>query len=158
MFFNFFATAVPTIPHRKRVPVRRAFTLIEMMVVLVLIGMLAAMVGVNVRHYLIKGKVGAAKVDIASIEHALATFYGEYGRYPTNEEGMTILTKKTDKVPEPLLNKTPQDPWSHPYQYLCPGRHGEPYEVICYGADGREGGTGADADLSSADDTHAVTP
>jgi general secretion pathway protein G len=96
---------------------------------------------------LIKGRQNAAKAEIATIEQALNTFYTEYGRYPSNEEGLDILTKKTDKFPEPLLTRQPVDPWSPPYQYLCPGRGGQAYEVICFGADGREGGEGGDADI-----------
>ena len=137
---------------------RAGFTLIEIMVVLVLLGLLATVVTVNVRHYMIKGKVGAARIDMSAIEHALSTFYSEYGRYPTNEEGLAVLTTPTAKVPEPLLTKMPVDPWGHPYLYFCPGRNGEPYEVVCYGADGREGGTGADADLSTSDASRQESP
>ena len=90
----------------------------------------------------------AAKQEIATIILALETFYAIYGRYPTNEEGLAILTRSTDKLPEKLLEGEPIDPWSQPYQYNSPGANG-PYEVVCYGADGREGGEGADADVRS---------
>src|SRR5207247_1646393 len=81
--------------------------------------------------------------EIATICTALETFYTAYGRYPSNDEGLSILTKKTEKFPDPLLAQVPVDPWSRAYVYIQPGR-GHAYEVICLGADGREGGEGAD--------------
>lgn len=129
----------------------RGFTLMEMMVVLVLIGLLAAVVAINVRSYLVKGRQTAARADIAVIEQALATFYAEYGRYPNTQEGLEVLVRPTERLPDPPLLKFPRDPWGRPYVYTAPGRTG-PYEVICYGADGRERGEGADADITSAAD------
>lgn len=124
------------------------FTLLEMMVVLVLIGLLAGMVSLSTRHFLIKGKQNAARAEIATVGQALETFYATYGRYPSNEEGLSILHRKTDQLPVPLLVQMPTDPWARPYQYNMPGRT-EAYEVICFGADGREGGSGADMDIVS---------
>jgi len=134
---------------RRRNLARRAFSLVEIMIVIVIIGLLAGIVTVNVRSYLMKARQSTAKAEIATIVQALSTFYATYGRYPTNEEGLEILAKPTDKNPEPLLEGTLLDPWGHPYQYVSPGS-GVPFEVISYGADGREGGEGADADISSA--------
>ena len=122
----------------------------EIMIVIVIMGILATAVTVNVRNYLTKAKQNAARQDIAVIVGALDRFWAEYSRYPTNEEGLAILTKPTEKMPEPPLTKIPMDPWGHPYQYNCPGSS-TPYEVICLGGDGREGGEGADADISSND-------
>src|SRR5947208_3244073 len=122
---------------------RVGFTLLEMMFVFVLIGILATLVTVNVRYYLLKGKQNAARAEISSICQALETFYGVNGRYPDNSEGLAILTQKSEKSPEPILKQLPTDPWAHPYQYNQPGREG-PYEVICFGADGKSGGSGAD--------------
>jgi general secretion pathway protein G len=121
-----------------------------MMVVLVLIGLLAGLVTVSVRHYLVTGKQQAARAQIASLKTAAETFYSVYGRYPTNDEGLDILTQRTDQLPEPLLagRTVPNDPWGRPYQYNSPGRE-EPYEIISYGADGRQGGEGGDADVES---------
>jgi general secretion pathway protein G len=130
---------------------RTGFTLLEIMVVLVLIGMLAAMVTINVRNHLIKGKQMAAKAEIKTICSALESFYSFEGRYPTNEEGLSALTQKTDKIPEPLLNQNPIDPWGRPYQYNQPGHNNSPYDVESLGADGRSGGTGEDADIVSWD-------
>jgi general secretion pathway protein G len=133
---------------RRRRP--KAFSLAELMVVIVIIGLLAGMVTVNVRAYLIRAKQNTAKRELATIVQALNTFYTTYDRYPTNEEGLAVLTKPTEKITEALLEGQPTDPWGKPYQYNSPGANG-PFEVICYGADGREGGEGADADINSND-------
>jgi general secretion pathway protein G len=125
------------------------FTLIELTAVLALMAILAGIVTMNVRHYLIKGKQDAARAEIATISDAIEAFYTAEGRYPTNQEGLAVLSKPADAGAEPLLKHAPIDPWGHPYQYNCPGRNNEPYEVICFGADGREGGEGADADIYS---------
>lgn len=132
---------------------RKAFTLAEVMVVLVIIGLLAGVIGVNVRSYLVKGRQKAAKVDISRLSEALESFYALTGRYPTNDEGLEILTKPSEKMPEPPLkaNQKLTDPWGNPYQYNCPGEASNPYEVISYGADGREGGEGGDSDIFSWD-------
>jgi len=127
----------------------RGFSLVEIMIVIVIMGLLAGVVAVNVRSYLIKAKQNAARQDIAVIDHALDTFWSEYGRFPTQEEGLAILAKPTDKFPEPLLKDVPIDPWGRPYVYVPPTGNG-PYDVICLGADGKEGGTGQDADISSS--------
>jgi general secretion pathway protein G len=128
---------------------KRGFTLIELTAVLALMAILAGIVTINVRHYLIKGKQNAARAEIATICDAVEAFYTAEGRYPTNQEGLAVLAARSDAGTEPLLKQMPVDPWGHPYQYNCPGRNGEPYEVICFGADGREGGDGADADIYS---------
>ena len=127
---------------------RHGFTLIELMVVIVLIGLLAGVATVATRNYLISGKQAVAKMEISNICQAIDTFYAAYDRYPSNDEGLAILTRPSAKFVEGLLNKMPQDPWGHPYEYIQPGRN-VAYEVICYGADGREGGEGADQDIYS---------
>jgi len=128
------------------------FSLIEIMVVLVIIGLLAGVVSVNVRNYLITAKQNTARMEIATISDALEAFYTAHDRYPTNEEGLAVLTTATDRLSEPLLDQRPIDPWNRPYQYNQPGRQG-PYEVMSLGADGREGGEpgSADADIGSWD-------
>lgn len=128
---------------------RRAFSLIEFTVVLALIGLLAGIVTVNVRHHMVRGKQNAARGTMSSIATALESYYTIYGRYPTTDEGLAVLTQKTDEVPEPLLPRIPNDPWGRPYDYVQPGRE-QPYDVICLGADGRDGGTGADLDIFSS--------
>lgn len=127
----------------------RGFSLIEMTAVLALMAVLAGIVTVNVRHHLIKGKQNAARAEIATVCDALEAFYAAYGRYPTTDEGLGVLCRKGEKLPEPLLKQMPTDPWGHAYQYNRPGRNGEPYDVVCFGADGREGGEGVDADIYS---------
>ena len=132
----------------KRRPGPRGFSLVEIMIVIVIIGLLAGVVTINVRSYLTKAKQNTARQEIATVVHALSAFYATYGRYPTNEEGLGILKTASEKIPEPLLEGKLTDPWGQPYQYNAPGSNG-PFEVICYGADGREGGDGVDADISS---------
>lgn len=124
------------------------FTLIELMVVIVIIGLVAGTVTVGVRSYLIRGKQNVAKMEIAKITQAIESFYLEQDRIPTNEEGLEILTQTSEAFPEPLLSTLPSDPWGNPYEYLETGSS-PAYEVVCYGADGREGGDGADEDISS---------
>lgn len=132
----------------KRLRLIRGFTLIELMVVIVIIGLIAGTVTVGVRSYLIRGKQNVAKMEISKITQAIETFYLQYDRIPTNEEGLEILTQTSDELPEPLLASLPSDPWGNPYEYLETGSS-PAYQVICYGADGRQGGDGADEDISS---------
>lgn len=115
------------------------FSLIEVMAALVILGLLAGLVGINVRGYLSRAKRDAAKADLATISQALEAFYTLTDRYPTNQEGLAALSNPSDRMPEPLLSKLPLDPWGGAYQYLSPGRNG-PYEVFTLGSDGREGG------------------
>ncbi len=131
-------------------PFRGGFSLIEIMVVLVIIGLLAGVVTLNVRGYLAKAKQNTARMEIATLSNALESYYTSTDRYPTNEEGLEVLTKKSDWQPEPLIKQVPVDPWGRGYFYNNPGKS-EPYEVISLGADGREGGEGADADIVSSD-------
>jgi len=124
------------------------FTLVELMVVIVIMGLLASLVTINVRGHLIKARQTAAKQEISAIMQALEIFYATYGRYPTNEEGLAVLTQPSDKLPEKILEGDTVDPWGNVYRYACPGVN-RAYDIISYGADGREGGSGADADVRS---------
>jgi general secretion pathway protein G len=130
---------------------RRAFTLLEVLMVLVIMGMVAGLVTVNVHSRMMLAKQNMAKTEIASVVDALESFHLIYGKYPSNDEGLAILTQATAKCPEPLLHANLADPWGHPYEYTCPGQQGRAYEVVCLGADGVEGGSGADADIVSWD-------
>ena len=127
---------------------RRGFSLVELIVVMVILGMLAGLVAVRTRGYLISSKQNAAKAEIANIVKAIETFYADQSRYPTTDEGIEILVQGTDTWPDGFLNKLPRDPWKNPYEYVSPGST-EPYEVICLGADGREGGEGENSDFTS---------
>ncbi len=135
---------------RRRESKHGAFTLVELMVVIVIIGLLAGAVALGTRSYLISGKQAVAKLEISRICQALDTYYATYDRYPSNDEGIAILAQPSEKFPSRLLSKVPVDPWGHSYEYVQPGRDSA-YEVLSFGADGREGGTGADKDISSTE-------
>jgi len=126
----------------------KAFSMVELMVVLAIIGLLAGVVTLGVQPYLVKAKQTTARREIATICSALESFNIEFGRFPTTEEGLDILRKPNERFTAPLLTENPIDPWGHRYEYNQPGPDG-PYEVVCYGADGREGGSGPDADIVS---------
>jgi general secretion pathway protein G len=122
------------------------------MIVIVIIGLLAGAATINVRRYLTTAKQNIARQDLKVIGAAIDTFWAERGRYPTNDEGLRILVQPEGGA-EPLLTGTEdglRDPWGQEYVYNCPASgSSHPYEVICYGANGREGGDGADEDIVS---------
>ncbi|WP_182866108.1 type II secretion system major pseudopilin GspG [Stieleria mannarensis] len=124
----------------------RGFSLVELIVVMVILGMLAGLVAVRTRGYLINSRKNAVKAEIATILGALETFRIDQGRYPTEDEGLEVLREETETWPEGFLTKVPVDPWKNPYLYFVSE---EGVEVISLGADGREGGEGEDADFSS---------
>ena len=134
---------------------RRAlgFTLIEIMVVLVIIGVLAALIAPKVLENVDKAKITAAQADISNLMNALKMYKLDNGRYPTSDQGLQELVAKptTGTVPgnwRSYLDKLPNDPWQNPYQYANPGVHGE-IDVFSFGADGQPGGEGDDADIGS---------
>ena len=138
--------------HRRSLARRRhAFSLVELIAVIVILSMLAGLVAFKTRSYLVTSKQSSAKVDIRKVCEALETFYAMNDRYPTSDEGLEILVTGTERMPDGIIEKLPLDPWRVPYQYNMPGKNG-PYDVICLGADGSEGGTGANQDLSNHDD------
>jgi general secretion pathway protein G len=122
---------------------RPGFTLIEVMIVIVIIGLMAGIVTFATGSYLDKAKHQRVRADLSVYSGAVDAFYLDQGRYPDNREGLKIL------VPQ-FIKQLNNDPWGRPYQYLQPGKRG-PYDIISYGADGREGGTGKDADISNWD-------
>lgn len=132
------------------------FTLIELLIVMVIIGMLAALVGPRLFGQLEGSKVKAAKAQIEMISTALDAYRLDMGAYPTTEQGLGILWDKpaTDAAGVanwrgPYLRKAiPADPWGNPYQYRAPGQKGE-FDLLSFGRDGREGGEGEDADVVS---------
>ena len=138
-----------------RVRAQRGFTLLEIMVVVVILGILAALVVPKIISRPDEARVIAAKQDIASLMQALKLYRLDNQRYPTTEQGLQALTIKPTVAPIPLNWKTggyverlPKDPWGNPYQYLSPGVRGE-IDVFSYGADGAPGGEGNDADVGS---------
>jgi general secretion pathway protein G len=125
------------------------FTLVELLVVLVILGLLAALVGPQLFPKLGKGKQSAAKAQIELLEQALDQFRLDVGRYPSTQEGLTALVTNPgiEKWEGPYLKKgLPNDPWGRPYIYTCPGSHGE-YDIVSYGRDGQPGGEGEDKDV-----------
>jgi general secretion pathway protein G len=136
-----------------RQSVQRGFTLIELMVVLVIIGILAALIVPNVLDRADDARVTAAKTDINNIVQALKLYRLDNQRYPSSEQGLLALVSKptTGAIPgnwKPYLEKLPNDPWGRPYQYLNPGVKGE-IDVMSFGADGQAGGEGKNADVGS---------
>lgn len=131
------------------------FTLIEVMVVVVILGILAALVVPKLINRADDARVMAAKQDVAALTQALKLYKLDNQRYPTTEQGLqALITKPTSGPPANgwktggYLDKLPQDPWGHPYQLLSPGIHGE-IDVLSFGADGQAGGSGNDADIGS---------
>ncbi|KQP48590.1 type II secretion system protein GspG [Pseudorhodoferax sp. Leaf274] len=138
---------------RSRRRIQAGFTLIELMVVLVIIGVLAALIVPNVLDRADDARATAAKTDVTNLMQALRMYRLDNQRYPTGEQGLQALLTKptTNPVPlnwKPYLEKLPNDPWGRPYQYLNPGVKGE-IDVMSFGADGQPGGEGKDADIGS---------
>jgi general secretion pathway protein G len=141
----------------KRARARRrdqgGFTLVEMLVVITIIGLIMGLVGPRVLNYLSESKVKSARIQIQSFASALDLFYLDAGRYPSSAEGLAALVRPTGGVAAwngPYLkgNSVPNDPWGKPYVYRSPGEHGA-YDLVSFGADGQEGGTGTAADITS---------
>src|SRR3954464_11577581 len=135
--------------------VRRSagFTLVEVMVVVVILGVLAVLIVPRVVGRTDEARQAAAKHDIATIMQSLKLYRLDNGRYPTNDQGLQALVTTPTSAPapsnwKPYLDKLPKDPWGNTYQYLSPGVHGE-VEGCSLGADGQPGGTGADLDIGS---------
>jgi general secretion pathway protein G len=131
------------------------FTLIELMVVLVIIGVLATLIAPRVLGRADEARVTKAKQDIASLTSALKMYRLDNQRYPSTEQGLQALAAKPTSEPIPsnwkqYIDKLPNDPWGKPYQLLSPGVKGE-IDVFTFGADGQSGGSGFDADIGSWD-------
>lgn len=148
-----------TLSFRPALPriVQRGFTLIEIMVVVVIMGILAALVVPKLMGRADDARITAAKQDIATLMSALKLYKLDNQRYPTTEQGLQALIAKPTTGPAAngwktggYVDKLPKDPWGNPYQYLSPGVKGE-VDVFSYGADGQPGGTGNDADIGSWD-------
>ena len=121
------------------------FTLVELMVVILIIGLLATVVIINVMPATDKAASTKARADIATLEQSVEMYRLNNLSYPSGEDGLQTLVR------ERLVKRLPKDPWGNPYRYAAPGRDGRDFEIYSYGADGREGGEGKDADIGNWD-------
>lgn len=133
----------------------KGFTLIEVMVVVVILGILAAIVVPRIMDRPDEARIAKARNDIRTLEQALNLYRLDNFHYPTTEQGLRALVERPTTAPEPrnwraggYLDRLPMDPWGNPYEYAHPGRHGD-IDIYSLGADGRPGGEGADADIGN---------
>ncbi|MBY6348208.1 type II secretion system protein GspG [Providencia rettgeri] len=134
---------------------QQGFSLIEVMVVVVIMGIMAALVVPSLMDRPDQARAVAARQDIAALTQALKLYRLDNGRYPSTAQGLSALHQRPAQPPEPrnwrpYMDRLPSDPWGNPYQYLQPGVHGE-IDVFSLGADGQAGGSGSDADIGNWD-------
>ncbi len=136
---------------------QRGFTLIEIMVVMVILGLLVAVVAPNIMGRSDQAKVTIAKTQMSNIANALDLYRLDNSHYPSTQQGLEALVSRPSGSPEPsnwnpdgYLKSVPEDPWGNQYQYMSPGAEGA-YDLYSYGADGQEGGDGDAADISVHD-------
>ena len=141
--------------HTRRSAWEGGFTLIEIMVVVVIIGLLAAVIVPQVVDKVDQARVAKAKQDITSLETALTMYRLDNSRYPTTDQGLSALsTQPTDPSirhwrPGGYIKRISKDPWGNDYQYVYPGTHGQEYDLYSLGADNQPGGEGTDADVGN---------
>lgn len=135
---------------------RAGFTLVELMVVIVIIGLLATVVAINVLPSQDRAMTGKARADVATLEQAVETYRLDNLVFPTTEQGLQALVAPPAGLAQPeryrqggYVRRLPEDPWGNPYQYRQPSAHGGQFDVWSWGADGREGGEGNDADIGN---------
>lgn len=136
---------------------RAGFTLIEIMVVIVILGLLAALVVPKLVGRTEEAKKTQTRVQIKSLQQAMELFKLDNGFYPSTDQGLEALVRMPEggRVPKNYrkggyIDRVPKDPWGNPYVYVAPGQHGD-YDISSYGADGVQGGEGEDADINSWD-------
>ncbi len=141
---------------RNRIFIRKGFTLIEIMVVLVILSLMAMMLVPKIMSRPDQARVTKAKADMATLSSALKLYKLDNGFYPTTEQGLVALVQQPTTEPVPMSWKpdgyiegteAPKDPWERQYIYRSPGDNGAAFQIISYGADGKEGGTGFDEDI-----------
>ncbi|MEY4879219.1 MAG: type secretion system protein [Pseudomonadota bacterium] len=147
-----FSTPTNSAPERSS---ESGFTLVELMVVIVIIGLLATVVMINVLPSQDRAMVEKARADIAVLEQAVELYRLEMLSFPPNENGLLALVSAPPGLARPeryrtggYIRRLPEDPWGNPYVYLAPGRHSA-YDIYSLGADGREGGEGDGADIGN---------
>jgi len=121
----------------------RGFTLVELMVVIVIIGLLATVVVINVVPAQDTARIRKAEADIATLEQGVEMYRLNRMNYPAGGDGLQAL------VSEGFIKRLPDDPWGNPYRYATPGRNGQPFDIYSTGADGREGGEDENADIGN---------
>jgi general secretion pathway protein G len=130
----------------------RGFTLLELLVVMVIIGLLASYIGPRYFAQVDKSKVKTARAQIDAFEKALETYRLDTGHFPSTEQGLNAVFTRPENEPKwqgPYLKKLPPaDPWDKPYVYKTPGEHGD-YDLFSYGRDGKQGGSDEDADITN---------
>jgi general secretion pathway protein G len=145
-------SCVKPVPGGERAGRQKGFTLLELLVVVVIIGLLASYVAPRFFTQVGKSEVKVAQAQIDALEKALHQYRLDAGRYPTTEQGLEALVKRPANAPKwqgPYLAKAvPLDPWGKAYQYRSPGEHGD-FDLFSFGRDGRQGGSGEDADLTN---------
>lgn len=129
---------------------RNGFTLIELLIVMMILGLLAALVTPRLFKKVGRSRQQAARIQIEMLGTALDAYRLDVGHYPTTEQGLQALVVNPgeERWDGPYIKRVPVDPWGRPYQYRCPGEHGE-YDLWSWGGDGKEGGNGEDADVVS---------
>ncbi len=147
-------------PERAALSRRSAFSLVELLVAVAIMMILSTVVGVVLLREPGKARVAAARTQIERFRVALQMYVNDNGMLPTEAQGLEALVRKPGIPPIPPnypahggyldAHEVPPDPWGNPYDYRVPGRGGEPYEIISYGADGAPGGEGEDAEISSS--------
>lgn len=139
---------------------KTGFSLVEVLIALVIVAIMVALVGLNLGGAADEARVVQTQAQIQTLSEAVRLFHAQQGFYPTQQQGLEALVREPTTPPRPprfpeagyLGRRTlPEDAWGRPFIYLRPGRDGEPFEILSYGADGMEGGEGVNANISSSD-------